>query len=142
MEKVILKTMVAFVKEQIENAQLEGTGRVLGKIGNYGNFLDQPLSLGMFVPCDLEGNVFEIIPFHEHKKGSIFEFMQHKLFEEAKDRVLFEGFEYHKQNVVSIMHKHGWGIIERDLCRLKVEEYANNRYNLELTPTAQKQLKL
>ena len=26
---------------------------------NYANFLKQPLTLGMFIPCDLDGNVLE-----------------------------------------------------------------------------------
>jgi hypothetical protein len=63
---------------------------------NYARFLKQPLTLGMFIPCDLDGNVLnEPTPF---KKGggklSEQEFeIAIKHYQEAKERVLFEGVE-------------------------------------------------
>lgn len=57
MEKLV--SMTDFVLEQMENVMLDGTGSVCARIGNYANFLKQPLKLEMFVPCDDEGNVFD-----------------------------------------------------------------------------------
>ena len=62
---------------------------------NFDNFLSKSLTLGMFVPCDLEGNVLEepnqYIGALELAIGKdyddAFEYQQ------AKERVLFEGFE-------------------------------------------------
>lgn len=54
---------------------------VLEKINKYANFLKQPLKLEMFVPCvDNE-------PFNYSKHGN------KKEFEQAKEKVLFEGVE-------------------------------------------------
>ena len=47
----------------------------------YDEFLSRHLNLGMFVPCDEEGNVLN---------GRICDFNK---YEQAKERVLFKGFE-------------------------------------------------
>lgn len=104
---------------------------------NYNNFLKQPLTLGMFVPCDLNGNVLSIILFNEHRQGSNFEFMQHKLFEEAKDRVLFEGFKHH---VDSAVLKGDYLIDLRYTENVLVENLLEDDMDLVLTETAKKQL--
>lgn len=62
----------------------------LDRIRNYANFLKQPLTLGMFVPCDEDGNVLKdcgLIPCYELDK-----------YRKAKDRCLFEGFEFLDKN--------------------------------------------
>lgn len=62
-------------------------------ICNYANFLKQPLTLGMFVPCDLEGDVLEEplmcnwIRIEDYNKAK-------NEYQQAKERVLFEGFKY------------------------------------------------
>lgn len=38
---------------------------------NYANFLKQPLTLGMFVPCDKKGNVYVDYKNYQPKKGDI-----------------------------------------------------------------------
>lgn len=53
------------------------------RLENYANFLKQPLTLGMFVPCDLEDNVLE--EYHNIDNKNI-------LYQEARERVLFGGF--------------------------------------------------
>lgn len=55
----------------------------------YANFLNTELSLGMFIPCDLEGNVLEE-PKAELSYLSFYN-IRLKQFQEAKSRVLFEG---------------------------------------------------
>jgi len=62
---------------------------------NYANFLKQPLTLGMFIPCDLDGNVLEE-PFNyeyflkNEKKCRDNYYNSYKKYPESKDRVLFE----------------------------------------------------
>ena len=64
----------------------------------YAHFLKQPLKLGMFIPCDEEGNVLED-PENTMKQGDGHVYYSaddedFKKYEQAKERVLFEGFEY------------------------------------------------
>lgn len=61
-------------------------------IYNYANFLKQPLTLEMFVPCDEDGNVLEN-PFLE--KGRPANGVWEK-YKQAKEKVLFEEFEIDK----------------------------------------------
>lgn len=70
--------MTDFVLEQHEQC-ISSNGRTY----NYAKFLKQPLTLGMFVPCDLEGNVLE--EYHDLENKNI-------LYEDAKKRVLIKGF--------------------------------------------------
>ena len=76
---------------EIANYKKEG----FEKIFNYAKFLKQPLTLGMFVPCDEDGNVMEE-PNHFPTGNNTLEVeVQNKKnqFQQAKERVLFEGFE-------------------------------------------------
>ena len=67
------------------------------KVMAYANFLKQPLTLGMFIPCD-ENNDPLIEPKEENysKENNLFAY---DLFEykKAKEKVLFNGFEIQKQ---------------------------------------------
>ncbi|WP_353166399.1 hypothetical protein [Empedobacter brevis] len=79
------------------------------KVLKYAQFLKQPLTLGMFVPCDEEGNVLEEPTMEkygyyssnhqEEQSGWMYEEGEDKYYEafekhqQAKERVLFEGFE-------------------------------------------------
>ena len=70
------------------------------KIVDYANFLKQPLKLEMFFPCDEDGNVLEYpIDIYYRPDFDCQKFpqecYQHDLeaFENAKEKVLFEGFE-------------------------------------------------
>ena len=60
-------------------------------MNGYANFLNQPLALGMFVPCDEEGNMLEKpeCTCDVNKKTC-------KLneYQEAKEKVLFKGVTY------------------------------------------------
>lgn len=64
---------------------------------NYANFLRQPLELWMLVPCDEDGNVL-IHPFNKIYPASMSfsnEIEDYNLkFRQAKERCLFDGFEY------------------------------------------------
>ena len=61
----------------------------------YGNFITQPLTKGMFVPCDEDGNVLrEPNGFSDNdiNAGQTESYSQQ--YQQAKERVLFEGFEF------------------------------------------------
>lgn len=68
----------------------------LTDIFNYANFLKQPLTLGMFVPVDAEGNFLEE-PHNDGLNDSFFKmqiaFHEEKKYIESKEKVLFEGFQ-------------------------------------------------
>ena len=71
-------------------------------IFDYANFLKQPLKLEMFVPCDDDGNVLE----YPDSIGVGNDFYYKRAFdqyEQAKEKVLFEGFEV-KKNTVKIAY--------------------------------------
>jgi hypothetical protein len=64
----------------------------------YANFLKRPLELGMFIPCDKEGNVLED-PELTLSQGDGFTYYQasdedFQIYGEAEDRVLFEGNKF------------------------------------------------
>ncbi len=92
---------------------------ILEKIRNYAKFLKQPLKLEMFVPCDENGNILEepkktdyqvdvntkcsgwkylydsndkLIGYYDDRKWKE-DFVK---FKQAKEKVLFEGFEIDK----------------------------------------------
>jgi len=53
----------------------------------YANFLKTPLELGMFVPCDEDGNIIK------PPSMDIASVYGNKPYQQAKERVIFEGFE-------------------------------------------------
>ena len=97
-------------------------------IVKYAHFLKQPLTLGMFVPCDLYGNVLE------EKKP-----FQDKYYEyqEAIERCLFEGFEMDNSFVTHKSHNSFFYPIS---CLHEQTIEGLVKYNLELTTTAQKEI--
>lgn len=76
---------------------------------DYANFLNQSLNLGMFIPCDLEGNpikspqsstIEEMVSLVGKVDGWFGKYKQQ--YQQAKERVLFEGgFE-----LLSFEHNH------------------------------------
>ena len=63
-----------------------------GDIFNYARLLKQPLTLGMFVPCDSEGNVLKFDYPHKKAFDDIAQIEFQKQYQQALDRVVFEGF--------------------------------------------------
>lgn len=80
---VILQNLLLANKEITQN---ECGLRIL----KYANFLKQPLTLGMFVPCDDEGNILEY-PIDGMKIGK--HSSSYDVYNKAEKKVLFEGFE-------------------------------------------------
>ncbi len=93
MENKNLIPLSVFVLEQKKRLAKSGwrstVENSLELIFNYTEFLKQPLKLEMFVPCDENGNILEN-PFLE--KGRPANGVWEK-YKEAKEKVLFEGFE-------------------------------------------------
>ena len=139
----------------------------LEKIRNYANFLKQPLNLGMFVPCDENGNVLQepkktnyqvdvntkcsgwkylydsndkLIGYYDDRKWKE-DFVKYK---QSKEKVLFEGIEFRKNagvNFLTINEDtfafHDFNIKFKDLT---IEFLV--QYNLQLTESAIKQIGL
>ena len=74
----------------------------LEKIRNYANFLKQPLNIGMFVPCDEDGNVLEEPNIEDYfDDGFNLEFNQ----KHFKDVVLKEYYKSEKVDSFEILLK-------------------------------------
>lgn len=116
MKKLI--NMVDFVLEQTKlhtsEMKMGGVATSLHIINNYARFLKRPLELGMFVPCDEDGNVLKESFQHplatpESKFGK-----QWTTYKEAKERVIFEGCEVTTPNenpryyIVTLNDRHIW----------------------------------
>jgi len=118
------------------------------KCANYANFLKKPLKLEMFVPCDDEGNVLKEVEKgrdklydsqdtssdsqHYHQQWH----MRINQYQQAKEKVLFEGFETDK-SYQAVNHKlrfFVYDIRESDT----IEDYI--KFNLTLTESAKKQI--
>lgn len=119
---------------------------------NYANFLKQPLTLGMFVPCDEEGNPLRPV-------GAPFMKYEVEAYQQAKERVLFEGFKLQDtRGVYDIVRSKQWAIEfdeygTRLIChcgnlddeRIHTVEnlvMKHDSVRLELTSTALKQIEL
>lgn len=93
MEKNKLVSMTEFVIEFMNNSELNDK-EILNTFYKYANFLNKPLTLGIFVPCDEDGNVL-IEPSTQNYLHGQDSFVYNRLnrdYKAAKERVLFEGF--------------------------------------------------
>lgn len=78
------------------NGWYESKLRIGGEKANeliliYANFLKQPLELGMFISCDEDGNILELPK--EHLENRSLYYKEFDQYQEAKERVLFDGFQ-------------------------------------------------
>ncbi len=98
--------MTDFVLEKSKNAPIDDYNEVNEKFVNsvisYANFLKQPLTLGMFVPCDDDGVVLEIYKWVAPKDIIWVEY--EKRLKIAQSKVLFNGFqiEQHETEIFSV----------------------------------------
>ena len=150
-----LISMCDFVLEQWypENLEKEEFEDVYTKIHNYAKFLKQPLELWMFMPFDKDGNIVQS-PFKDNftlvdgkwmNKGSWNQYTRElEEYQQAKERCLFKGFSVKDGLSIceenSILHIF-WNYdgIWRISKGLKTIEDLS-LYNLQLAPTAQKQI--
>jgi len=120
---------------------------------NFDKFLKQPLELWMFVPCDEDGNILsEKYSAKEDTENKSFTKLSNE-YKQAKDNVLFEGFESERKNTVInddiqiLFYKSKFvevveifdGQMPDSKGKISIIEDLV-KYNLQLTPTAQKQI--
>ncbi len=102
-----LISMTDYVIENIADSEIDDE-RLLDMVLNYAQFLKQPLTLGMFRPCYLRDGVW--IPY---AKDTLLNTI--KLFnewEEAKSKVIFEGFDIHYRDEQTIILSNKSDIIQ------------------------------
>ena len=148
-----LISMVDFVLEKV-NRKVSVVSHMIC-IEDYANFLKQKLYLWMFVPCKLVDGVLVVLeePNFYDKYGTNFEPIQnieyaidHREYQEAKERVLFEGIEYVEAKQEG---HHSFLRICKSLSTINYPSFWRRNtvedlipYNLKLTPTALKQIGL
>ena len=101
----------------------------------YKDFLKQSLELWMFVPCDENGNVLEDIIGN----GMIHNYSEKvKQYEQAKDKVLFEGFDIYSNGD---LHNAFVTFESSSLEIMNVENLITDfQYSFYLTPNAIKRI--
>ena len=82
-----LISMTDYVLEQYKINQCDED--YIFNVLKYANFLKQPVTLGMFVPCDENGNVLEEPKFYFHHEYKV----ALEKYQKAKEKVLFNGFK-------------------------------------------------
>ncbi|MFT4061094.1 MAG: hypothetical protein QM642_01915 [Edaphocola sp.] len=149
--------MTEFVLEQITELRdydfKKETLKTLRRIEYYAKFLSQPLQLGMFVPCDEDGNVLENpkIKYGElHANHQIYFNGKHTtyaryltIYKQAKEKVLFKGFDIHKEYGCAVKDDL---MIDEEFCvdnNMTIEDFVNANFGvIELTDNAIKQIGL
>ena len=91
---IYLPTLSEFVKANFKRYDRVKIGRteIVNDFWQYAKFITQPLTKGMFLPCDEEGNVLE---FKISQYPNIENYEKHKIYKQALERVLFD-YETHK----------------------------------------------
>lgn len=121
---------------------------------NYANFLGQILELWMFVPSKLVNGVWVVLEepknvFSDSPDKKTSEMYQNSSlfieYQEAKDRVLFEGFLFYKYDNESFSLDLSDSDGSETFCFMKnetIEDLLTFDYEFKLTPTAKKQIGL
>lgn len=138
--------MTDFVLEQYKNP-LQDDQKAYENIIKYAEFIRKPLTLGMFVPCDADGDVF-IKPNELEYQLANEEHMASKwvvnAYQEAKEKVLFKGFEwdFNDKSVNMAMKSGIWIFGVEDIENTNVESFGGIENEIELTESAIKQIGL
>lgn len=120
------------------------------EILKYAKLLKTPLNIGMFIPCDEEGNIIEDRPEPKALSKGVFNYTAQNIWDEkynkAKDKVLFKGFEVNELGAVYIITDKNirfvvTNVFNKGLMPPWNVEYLT-KYNLKLTNTALRQLGL
>lgn len=105
----------------------------LEKIRNYAKFLNKPLKLEMFVPCDDGGNILEEQIFHEPNNEN----------EIGNYQILIDEYYEAKEKVLFVFKPHfDISAIKHHILQNRNVEYLANFGELELTENAIKQIGL
>ena len=104
---------------------------------NYANFLKQPLNLGMFVPCDEDGNILK-----EPKRWE--DYLQYPdSFDGNKEWDELYDYQQAKEKVFFIFKPYFvFSVIKHHILQDRNIEYLANFGELELTENAIKQIEL
>jgi hypothetical protein len=98
--------MTDFVLEQYEQFKKDGNPQRIVTISRYANFLKQPLSLDMFVPCDDEGNFLTEPKENDYKDETGFVnnayFIELHDYSKAKERILIDNVIVEKREISDI----------------------------------------
>jgi len=121
---------------------------------NYDDFLKQQLAIWMFIPCKLVNGVWLVLEeksiFNTTDDEYIFDSESFDQYQEAKDRVLFEGFKVYSEKLsshlcqkirsenITIAYYNHVSLWKFENKFYRIEDLV--KYNLELTPTAEKQI--
>lgn len=110
----------------------------------FDDFLKQPLELWMFVPCKLVDGVWAVLEEPDADYYMKVTEKDLKEYQEAKDRVLFKGFEIDydrivKNNEIRIQFNDYSTYLNNSKTVISTIEHLV-KHNLELTPTALKQI--
>ncbi|MGV0921880.1 hypothetical protein ACTS94_16275 [Empedobacter falsenii] len=143
--------MTDFVLEQTELLYEKNQSKLIHRVVNYAQFLKQPLTLGMFVPCDEEGNILE--EPKDYDLGLKFPYSNNhsiecEKYQQAKERVLFEfdgelSLIKNKSNFYIIEDKNGVYLrILKNKTKTTIESLLKFSVEITLTQTAIKQIGL
>lgn len=147
-----LISMTEFVLEQekidtIENLPCE-TDKYFNKCVDYAKFLKEPLKLEMFVPCSSENGLPLCLDGLINSDGIIIDEIEYQEYKQAKEKVLFEGFEIrdimNNQCLFNDKENKSFGWFEKKEFIFfneykKIEDLV--KHNLTLTPNAEKLIK-
>ena len=158
MERLI--SMTDFVLEQNTKWEYETDAMThLSIIIGYAEFLKQPLTLGMFVPCDEDGNIMDEpktccsgrecgcmgMPYNYFSREEL------NGYEEALNRVLFEGFHLIGDKEIELKGTDNWFVFNEKSIEFS-NEFSQEKYvykvddlvelELILTESAKKQIGL
>ena len=129
--------VIELVKEDFNNGEYPKFN-FRDKVNNYANFLKQPLTLSMFVPCDDDGNVLS------NPKDSTLQYQKRiDKYQQAKERVIFEGYKVIKfEDYYIIYDSHGretWLSWNKSKT---IESLINEITEVTITPNAVKNYQL
>ena len=105
--------MVEFINNVGNVENYPSHEKALSLIYNYSTFLNQPLKLEMFVPCDEYDNVLEtpkepnIFWNNDEQDSQIWAEYQYILdkYKQAKEKVLFEGFDVYDYKLQTFFYQ-------------------------------------
>ena len=73
----------------------------MSKVMNYAQFLKQPLNLGMFFPCDEDGDILDEPRDYEQRLPNMMTEYNDEVYryKQAKEKVLFKGFDLNQKDL-------------------------------------------
>lgn len=153
MTDYILGVQTSMIKKPNEpfNKTLSRRGELIESIFKYAKFLKQPLELGMFVRCTVNGKPYgeptqrdmnlNVNIYSDGENDYIYE--TSKVYQQAKERVLFEGIEIitnsDGDDFISIKGTVNYPMID-DFKDGKLKRKIESIVGVTLTKSAQKQI--